>query len=135
MKDFTRREFVCAGVATLAAVAARPVTGWAADPRARPMRGAFMILTTPFTAAGEVDWADLAHEAACVDSAGAQESSGRRVRAASPISPRTSGCGAWRCWQGEPGPQGRARPRRAGQRHRRDAGVRATRAEASRPTR
>jgi dihydrodipicolinate synthase/N-acetylneuraminate lyase len=35
------------------------------------MRGAFMILTTPFTAAGEVDWEDLAREAQFVDRCGA----------------------------------------------------------------
>ena len=50
MTDVNRREFARAGVATLAAVAAMPMTGWAADPRAKPMRGAFIILTTPFTA-------------------------------------------------------------------------------------
>jgi dihydrodipicolinate synthase/N-acetylneuraminate lyase len=37
----------------------------------KPMRGAFMILTTPFTASGEVDWEDLASEAAFVDRCGA----------------------------------------------------------------
>ena len=36
------------------------------------MRGAFMILTTPFTEAGEVDWDDLAKEARFVDQCGAQ---------------------------------------------------------------
>ena len=39
--------------------------------RAKPMRGAFMILTTPFTASGEVDWEDLAREAAFCDRCGA----------------------------------------------------------------
>ena len=34
------------------------------------MRGAFMILHTPFTAAGAVDWDDLAREALFVDRAG-----------------------------------------------------------------
>jgi dihydrodipicolinate synthase/N-acetylneuraminate lyase len=72
MTDVNRREFARAGVAALAAVAAMPVTGWAADPRARPMRGAFIILTTPFTATGEVDWDDLAREAVFVDRCGAQ---------------------------------------------------------------
>jgi 1-pyrroline-4-hydroxy-2-carboxylate deaminase len=38
---------------------------------AKPMRGAFMILTTPFTESGAVDWADLAREAAFVDACGA----------------------------------------------------------------
>ena len=72
MTDVNRREFARAGVATLAAVAAIPITGWAADPRAKPMRGAFIILTTPFTATGEVDWDDLAREAVFVDRCGAQ---------------------------------------------------------------
>lgn len=36
------------------------------------MRGAFMILNTPFTASGAVDWDDLAGEAAFVDRAGCQ---------------------------------------------------------------
>ena len=35
------------------------------------MRGAFMILTTPFTDAGEVDWEDLAREVRFVDQGGA----------------------------------------------------------------
>ena len=35
------------------------------------MRGAFMILSTPFTAAGAVDWEDLAREAEFVDRCGA----------------------------------------------------------------
>ena len=72
MTEVNRREFARAGVATLAAVAAMPVTGLAADPRSKPMRGAFIILTTPFTAAGEVDWDDLAREAVFVDRCGAQ---------------------------------------------------------------
>src|SRR5437763_4287732 len=36
----------------------------------KPMRGAFIILTTPFTASGEVDWDDLAREALFVDRCG-----------------------------------------------------------------
>jgi 4-hydroxy-tetrahydrodipicolinate synthase len=35
------------------------------------MRGAFMILSTPFTASGAVDWEDLAREAEFVDRCGA----------------------------------------------------------------
>ena len=38
---------------------------------AKPMRGAFMILSTPFTASGEVDWEDLEREAEFVDRCGA----------------------------------------------------------------
>src|SRR5580692_10977963 len=37
----------------------------------KPMRGALMILSTPFTASGAVDWEDLAHEAEFVDRCGA----------------------------------------------------------------
>jgi 4-hydroxy-tetrahydrodipicolinate synthase len=37
----------------------------------KPMRGAFMILHTPFTTDGAVDWDDLAREAQFVDRAGA----------------------------------------------------------------
>jgi 4-hydroxy-tetrahydrodipicolinate synthase len=36
------------------------------------MRGAFMILNTPFTTTGAVDWEDLAREATFVDRAGCQ---------------------------------------------------------------
>jgi dihydrodipicolinate synthase/N-acetylneuraminate lyase len=53
----------CKAVA-LAAPAAPGVTP-------KPMRGAFMILSTPFTDAGEVDWDDLAREARFVDRCGA----------------------------------------------------------------
>jgi len=38
----------------------------------RPMRGAFMILSTPYNRQGEVDWEDLAREAAFVDRCGCQ---------------------------------------------------------------
>ena len=64
----TRRE--CLGALTAAAVFSR--RGVAAPAAAgKPMRGAFMILTTPFTGAGEVDWDDLAREVRFVDEAGA----------------------------------------------------------------
>jgi 4-hydroxy-tetrahydrodipicolinate synthase len=65
----TRREF-------LATMAATAVTTHLRDEQLRaagkPLRGAFMILATPFTAAGDVDWEDLAREVAFVDRAGAQ---------------------------------------------------------------
>jgi 4-hydroxy-tetrahydrodipicolinate synthase len=41
-----------------------------AAPSAKAMRGAFMILTTPFTATGAVDWEDLEGEARFVDRCG-----------------------------------------------------------------
>ena len=71
MTQITRRSFTRAGLGALAALAARPLTAAAAG-AAKSMRGAFMILTTPFTAAGEVDWEDLAREAVFVDRCGAQ---------------------------------------------------------------
>jgi 4-hydroxy-tetrahydrodipicolinate synthase len=59
----TRREF-------LASVAAAAAIRHAALAAAKPMRGAFMILHTPFSASGRVDWDDLAREALFVDRAG-----------------------------------------------------------------
>ena len=65
----SRREF-------LASVAATAITSHiraeAAPPAGKTLRGAFMILHTPFTASGSVDWEDLAREVAFVDRAGAQ---------------------------------------------------------------
>jgi 4-hydroxy-tetrahydrodipicolinate synthase len=71
MTDITRRDFTRTGLAALATVGAMPLPAWAADPKAKPMRGAFIILTTPFTATGDVDWDDLAREAVFVDHCGA----------------------------------------------------------------
>src|SRR5262245_22535806 len=74
-RGLTRRE--CLGVlaATAAAAtagAADAANGEAAAARgAKAMRGAFMILTTPFTDSGEVDWDDLVREARFVDRCGA----------------------------------------------------------------
>ena len=73
MTPINRRDFTRAGLGALAGFAARPVRGWAAAAGgAKPMRGVFIILTTPFTAAGEVDWDDLAREAVFVDRCGCQ---------------------------------------------------------------
>ena len=71
----TRREYfgVLAAAAVFpplrasAAVAAAPAPATAG----KPMRGAFMILTTPFTETGEVDWDDLGREVRFVDQSGA----------------------------------------------------------------
>jgi dihydrodipicolinate synthase/N-acetylneuraminate lyase len=73
MIDVNRREYL----AMLgAAFVSRPmrVTGPAAgaSPSQKVMRGAFIILNTPFTATGDVDWDDLAREVAFVDRAGCQ---------------------------------------------------------------
>ena len=65
----TRREFLA--TMTAAAVTAH-VTSRRIAAAAKPLRGAFMILHTPFTADGAVDWEDLAREAVFVDRAGCQ---------------------------------------------------------------
>ena len=84
-RRLTRREYfgVLAAAAAFppspaAAAFARPpalseAAGRVEGPAAggKPMRGAFMILTTPFTDTGEVDWDDLAREVRFVDQAGA----------------------------------------------------------------
>ena len=67
MTIFTARE--CLQTLGLAAVATRfPQRGLAAP--GKSMRGVFIILNTPFTAAGEVDWDDLEREVAFVDRGG-----------------------------------------------------------------
>jgi dihydrodipicolinate synthase/N-acetylneuraminate lyase len=70
MITLTRREYLW----TLGAVAL--ASRWprlsAATPTAKTLRGAFMILNTPFTATGDVDWDDLTREVAFVDRAGCQ---------------------------------------------------------------
>jgi dihydrodipicolinate synthase/N-acetylneuraminate lyase len=72
MTAITRREFHRAGLGALAGLAASPASLRAADSKAaKPMRGVFIILTTPFTAAGDVDWDDLAREALFSDRCGA----------------------------------------------------------------
>jgi dihydrodipicolinate synthase/N-acetylneuraminate lyase len=72
MAKLNRREFTRAGIGALGALAAfapSATTRAAAGSTAKTMRGVFIILSTPFTASGEVDWDDLAHEALfCVQS-------------------------------------------------------------------
>lgn len=66
---FTRREYL----ALLASAAALPtVLSERSSAAGKPMRGAFMILSTPYTESGAVDWDDLAHELEFVDRCGAQ---------------------------------------------------------------
>ena len=73
MTQINRRDFTRTGVAALAGLGALPVPAWAADAKAaKPIRGVFIILTTPFTASGDVDWDDLAREALFVDRCGCQ---------------------------------------------------------------
>jgi len=71
MKNYTRRD--CLTLAAAAFVGYRPLIAAAhaeAAESPRPMRGAFMILTTPFTESGAVDWDDLVREADFCDRAG-----------------------------------------------------------------
>src|SRR5262245_18531128 len=68
MTGKTRREFLLTAAGTAVATRLRRLS--AAE--GKPMRGAFMILNTPFTAAGAVDWEDLAREAVFVDRCGCQ---------------------------------------------------------------
>src|SRR2546421_8454547 len=68
---YTRRECLMIAATPLFAgrsiAAARPAIDGAAG---KPMRGAFMILTTPFTASGAVDWDDLGREVEFCDRCG-----------------------------------------------------------------
>jgi dihydrodipicolinate synthase/N-acetylneuraminate lyase len=73
-RGLSRRQAVALMGGTLAAAAAgaRAQQGEDGGPgRAAALHGAFMILHTPFTDAGAVDWEDLAREARFVDEAGA----------------------------------------------------------------
>lgn len=63
------RRHCCAALVSGAALA--PLHA-ATTSSARRMRGAFLILSTPYTLSGEVDWDDLAREAVFVDRCGAQ---------------------------------------------------------------
>jgi dihydrodipicolinate synthase/N-acetylneuraminate lyase len=65
----TRRDFLATMTATAVMAHLKGATAHAA---AKPLRGAFMILHTPFAADGMVDWEDLAREVAFVDRAGCQ---------------------------------------------------------------
>ena len=62
MTEITRRAFTRTGLLALGALGGGPLPSWAAATAAKPMRGVFIILTTPFTAPGEVDWDDLARD-------------------------------------------------------------------------
>jgi len=63
---YTRRE--CLMLAAAPFVLPRAID--AASTSDKPMRGAFMILTTPFTAAGGIDWDDLVREVEFCDRSG-----------------------------------------------------------------
>ena len=70
MITLTRREYLW----TLGAVAlsARLPDVVAAATTEKKLRGALMILNTPFTASGDVDWEDLTREVVFIDRAGCQ---------------------------------------------------------------
>jgi 4-hydroxy-tetrahydrodipicolinate synthase len=70
--SYSRRECLSllASGAVMSQLRAAPVD--AAASTLKSMRGAFMILSTPFTSSGAVDWEDLAREAAFVERCGAQ---------------------------------------------------------------
>jgi len=66
---YTRRE--CLQLAAAAMMTGGRVRALGAPgDGGKPMRGAFMILTTPFTAAGAVDWDDLVREVDFCDRCG-----------------------------------------------------------------
>jgi 1-pyrroline-4-hydroxy-2-carboxylate deaminase len=70
MGMLSRRE--CLMTLGGAAMATRVPRLGAASIGAKPMRGVFIILTTPFASDGAVDWDDLSHEVAFVDRGGCQ---------------------------------------------------------------
>ena len=122
MRILSRRE--CLRTLGGAAVVARVPRFRPASVGAKVMRGVFIILNTPFASDGAVDWDDLAHEVAFVDRGGCQGvvwpqgSSGvatltrdERVRGMERTRKDCSRQAA------------RARAWRAGQGHRRNAGV------------
>ena len=70
----SRRQYLALMAGAVGAATARPVAvgARAVDGGAKPLRGAFMILNTPFSANGEVDWDDLVNEVRFVDRHGVQ---------------------------------------------------------------
>ncbi len=73
-RHYSRREYLGLMGAAMALPSARVAgqTGGSAAPAVKQMRGAFMILNTPFTESKAVDWDDLAREVQFVDRCGAQ---------------------------------------------------------------
>jgi 1-pyrroline-4-hydroxy-2-carboxylate deaminase len=69
MTSISRREMLFTLGAGVVSVRGSAVATARAN---KPLRGALLILHTPFTATGAVDWEDLAREAAFVDRCGAQ---------------------------------------------------------------
>ena len=70
-RTFTRRECLALAAAAVVSSARVDADALPADNApARTLRGAFMILTTPFTESGAVDWDDLIREVRFCDRAG-----------------------------------------------------------------
>src|SRR5215471_18986668 len=68
MPGITRRDMFTLGAGALLL---KPLAARAAETHAtKAMRGVFIILNTPFTSAGAVDWDDLAREVAFVERGG-----------------------------------------------------------------
>src|SRR5262249_61755861 len=65
----TRREYLWTLGAVAMAARFKPQIA-AASPEGKTLRGPFIILNTPFTATGDVDWDDLVREVQFVDHAG-----------------------------------------------------------------
>jgi 4-hydroxy-tetrahydrodipicolinate synthase len=70
MSDISRRDLFRVLGATAVASQLPTTSLGAAGPAAKSMRGVFIILNTPFTSAGEVDWADLEREVDFVERGG-----------------------------------------------------------------
>src|SRR5262245_40891923 len=66
--QLTRREYLWTLGAVAMAARFQPLGAAPSSPKT--LRGAFIILNTPFTAAGDVDWEDLVREVEFVDRAG-----------------------------------------------------------------
>jgi len=69
---YTRREYLSLLAAALPGARLGAVASTMAPASAKAMRGAFMILSTPYTSAGAVDWDDLAREVTFCDRCGVQ---------------------------------------------------------------
>jgi dihydrodipicolinate synthase/N-acetylneuraminate lyase len=71
MITLTRREYLWT-LGAIALSAGLPRAAAAATATDKKLRGAFMILNTPFTSSGVVDWEDLTREVVFIDRAGCQ---------------------------------------------------------------
>src|SRR5262245_77753 len=129
---YSRRD--CLKLATAALAGLRPLTAAAQSAvtgSRKPMRGAFMILTTPFTESGAVDWDDLVREVDFCDRSGVhglvwpQGSSG-----VAHLTKDERMHGMEVAGEGGAGEEAGAGARRARSRCLRDAGIRAPRGSA-----